>query len=112
MLWMTSLLVMMACAQQQKVTYEFPKEMLDDVKVAYKEECDRGQVLYDLNCGKCHTSYKGRKKIVPDFDDDQLTGYTLRESNMRHTESLPDSLVSEEDLIIIMTFLRYKTRNE
>ncbi|MCB0397509.1 MAG: hypothetical protein KDD36_12695 [Flavobacteriales bacterium] len=58
------------------------------------------------------TSYEGRKKIVTDFDESQLVGYELRISNARHEENLPDSTVTEEDLTLIMTFLRYKERNK
>jgi hypothetical protein len=105
----TSLLI--ACTAQKQVAYELPEAMLPHVKVEYVKICDRGQVLYDLNCGGCHNSKKGRKVIRPDFKPEQLTGYTLRVSNARHESSMPDSLVSEEELGIIMTFLSYKKKN-
>ena len=51
---------------------------------------------------------KGRKTIIPDFDQQKLQGYTIRVSNKRHESSMPDSLVSEEELVLISTFLMYK----
>lgn len=104
--------LLIACtAQKQVAAYELPEQMLPHVKVEYVKICDKGQVLYDLNCGGCHNAKKGRKVIRPDFKPEQLTGYTLRVSNARHESSMPDSLVSEEELGIIMTFLSYKKKN-
>jgi hypothetical protein len=107
-----SLLFCVCCAVQKTVTIDLPPEMLPHVKPHYESECARGQVLYDLNCGKCHTTYVKRKKIVPDFTEDQLRGYELRLTNKKHQAELTDSVVSEEELSVIMTFLRYKTRNK
>ena len=105
-------ILLIACtAQKQVVAYELPEQMLPHVKVEYVKICDRGQVLYDLNCGGCHNAKKGRKVIRPDFKPEQLTGYTLRVSNARHESAMPDSLVSEEELGVIMTFLSYKRKN-
>lgn len=100
-----------SCATQKMIGYDFPTEMADNIKKSYTTLCDKGQVLYDINCGKCHTSYKGNKKIVPDFKQEQLLGYGLRISNARHESSLPDTLVTEEELGLIMTFLKYKKKN-
>jgi len=50
--------------------------------------------------------------IVPDFKPEQLRGYELRVANKLHETNMPDSLVSEEELGIIMTFLTYKKKNK
>jgi len=104
-------LIVIMCTAQKKVAYEFPDAMLPHVKVQYIEQCDKGQVLYKLSCAKCHTTRVKRREIIPDFKEEQLRGYELRITNAKHTTSLPDSLVSEEELGLIMTFLRYKKRN-
>lgn len=96
---------------QKKIPADFPKEMLPEVKADYQKVYDKGQVLYNINCAKCHTTYDRRKTIVPDFTLDQLKGYELRESNMRHVENIPEEQVSPEELGIIMTFLLYKKKN-
>lgn len=102
----------LACSVEKKVSYVFPEAMLPEVKVAYKERCDKGQTLYNMACAGCHNKGTKRKPIVPDFSADQLRGYALRISNKLHEKNMPDSLVSEEELGIIMTFLTYKKKNK
>ncbi|MCX8079619.1 MAG: c-type cytochrome [Bacteroidia bacterium] len=104
------MLFLTCCSRKFFVEPEFPKEMLPHVKEQYAEQWNRGKNLYAANCLKCHYVNAGRKKMVPDFTEDQLKGYALRISNQKHESALPDSLVSEEDLITIMTFLRYKKK--
>lgn len=96
---------------QKKIPADFPKEMLPEVKAEYQKTYDKGQILYNINCGKCHTTYDKKKTIVPDFTLDQLKGYELRESNQRHVENIPEEQVTPEELGIIMTFLLYKKKN-
>jgi len=104
-------LVFAQCASSKKVAYELPAEMKPEVKVEYAKMCDQGKILYDLNCAKCHTTKKHGKEIIPDFTSDQLRGYELRITNPKHETNLTDETVSEEELGIIMTFLRYKKKN-
>lgn len=106
------ILIGVACNSQKKVQYELPEAMLPHVKVEYTKRCDQGQILYDMSCGKCHTKIVKRKKIIPDFTSEQLIGYNLRVSNAIHESNMPDSLISEEELGIIMTFLTYKKKNK
>ncbi len=107
----TGIVVFMACTVQKEVPYELPDAMLPHVKVEYEKRCAKGKILYDLNCAKCHNTKKGRKEIVPDFKPEQLLGYSLRVSNAQHEKNMPDTLVTEEELGIIMTFLNYKKKN-
>jgi hypothetical protein len=100
-----------ACQAQKKAQYEFPEGMLPHVREEYAKRCDQGQILYNINCGKCHNTRVNGRTVIPDFNPEQLTGYTLRVSNANHESSMPDSLVSEEELVIIMTFLNYKKKN-
>ncbi len=100
-----------ACLTSKKTTYELPEAMLPEVKIEYAKICEKGYQLYQLSCAKCHSTKKNGRVRIPDFNEDQLTGYTLRISNARHETNLPDSLVSEEELVSIMTFLKYKRKN-
>lgn len=103
--------ILMACLSQKQPEADFPTAMLPHVKEEYAKRFEKGRVLYELNCAACHTTKKGRKKVVPDFKPEQLRGYALRVANAQHESQMPDSLVSEEDLGIIMTFLSYKKKN-
>jgi hypothetical protein len=110
-LFLLSILIFAACSVQKKVDYELPAEMLPHVKVEYTKRCDKGKILYDINCSRCHTKKEKRKEIIPDWTSLQLSGYTLRVTNAIHEKNMPDSLVTEEELGIIMTFLNYKIKN-
>lgn len=100
-----------SCRHQKGVAYQLPDAMLPHVKKEYKVICDKGQALYTLNCASCHTTKVRRKEVIPDFSPEQLKGYALRISNLQHQSHMPDSLVTEEDLSYIMTFLAYKKKN-
>ncbi len=96
---------------QQKIAHDFPKEMLPEVKVEFIKQYEKGRILYDVNCARCHSTFVKKKEIVPDFRADQLKGYELRVQNPKHESEMPDELVTAEELGIIMVFLNYKKRN-
>ncbi len=104
--------ILIACNSQKQVAYELPEAMLPHVKAEYTTICDKGQALYTLACARCHNSKVKHKEIIPDFSPDQLRGYALRMSNAQHETNMPDSLITEEELGVIMTFLSYKKKNK
>ncbi len=109
-IWLTGL-ALVACTAQKEIAWELPAEMLPHVKEEYTKRCEKGKILYDMNCARCHNTKVRRREIIPDFKPEQLTGYTLRVSNAQHEKNMPDSMVTEEELGIIMTFLNYKKKN-
>jgi mono/diheme cytochrome c family protein len=100
-----------ACASQAKLAYEFPDAMTEEVRTEFLKACEKGKVLYDINCAGCHNTKKRGKEIIPDFSADALKGYELRVSNAEHEENMPDEKVTAEELSLISTFLLYKKRN-
>ncbi len=58
-----------------------------------------------------YQNYK-EKKVIPDFNADQLKGYELRLTNSQHEKKLTDESVTAEELGLIMTFLNYKEKNK
>ena len=100
-----------ACTvSQAKVVYEFPEAMAEPVRSEFLKICEKGKILYDINCAQCHNIKKGRKEIIPDFTPEQLKGYELRVSNAQHEENMPDEKVTAEELGLISTFLLYKKK--
>lgn len=95
----------------KKVTYEFPDAMLPVVKEQYIKFCDKGQILYNINCAQCHNTTVKGKQVIPDFTQEQLTEYELRIQNPKHESSIPESTVTTEELGYIVTFLTYKKKN-
>jgi hypothetical protein len=102
-----------ACVSQQQATvsYSFPEAMTEPVRLEFAKVCDKGKILYDINCAGCHNIKKGKKQLIPDFTPEQLKGYELRVSNAQHEENMPDEKVTAEELSLISTFLLYKTKN-
>lgn len=103
--------LLLACASQVKVAYEFPDAMAEPVKAEYVKIWEKGKVLYDINCAQCHNIKKGKKEFIPDFNQEELKGYELRVSNGQHEENMPEERVTPEELGIISTFLLYKKKS-
>jgi hypothetical protein len=100
------------CTSQKSISYEFPEAMGQTVRADFIKQCDKGQILYEINCGGCHTKKINGKKVIPDFTPDQLKGYELRVTNAKHETHLTDESVTAEELGLIMTFLNYKKKNK
>lgn len=98
--------------KKQKVTYEFPEQMSPAVQAEFAKLCDKGKILYDLNCAQCHNTKVKGKEVIPDFTQEKLIGYELRVSNQQHEADMPDTKVTAEELGLITTFLTYKKKNE
>jgi mono/diheme cytochrome c family protein len=97
--------------EKQKEVYEFPEAMAQPVRDEYTKLCEKGRILYEINCAKCHTTLIKGKKIVPDFTEEQLGAYSIRVANPRHEERVSESNVSAEELALITTYLTYKKKN-
>ncbi len=98
-------------ARKKEVAYEFPDAMAAPIQAAFAQQCEKGLVLYQINCSRCHDVAQGKKMLVPDFTPEQLVGYELRVINPKHESDLPETTVSAEELGQIMTFLTYKKKS-
>jgi hypothetical protein len=104
-----ALLLFVSCtARRNKVHHNFPPEMSETVRTQYIREWEKGKALYEENCAGCHTIRKGRREHIPVFPADKLAGYGIRMDNAEHERSIPDTRVTTEELIYIITFLTYK----
>jgi hypothetical protein len=101
-----------SCKSTKGPLYELPLEMASAIQKEYAEQCDKGLILYEMNCGKCHTQKVGNRKLIPDFTEAQLIGYKLRATNPDHVMHLTDESITAEELGLIMTFLTYKKKNK
>jgi hypothetical protein len=95
----------------KKSELEFPAVMKEDVKVEFKRQCEKGEVLYALTCAKCHNVEVKRRMVIPDFSLDKLLGYDIRMENKEHSNSLTGEKVTTEELGYIISFLTYKKKN-
>jgi len=95
-----------------KIDYVFPDAMAQPVRDQYLKLAEKGRVLYELSCAKCHNSLVKGKLLIPDFTEDQLGAYSIRVANPKHEEHVSESNVSAEELTLISTFLTYKKKNQ
>ncbi|MBC7425472.1 MAG: hypothetical protein H7321_02960 [Bacteroidia bacterium] len=104
--------MLVRCAGPKKVAYEFPTAMAPAIQAEYAKQCDKGKILYDINCSRCHTTKAKGKEIIPDFNALQLETYQIRITNETHENNLTETKVTAEELSLILTFLAYKKKNE
>ncbi len=97
---------------QVKVEYDFPAAMSESTRNSFILQCDKGKILYEINCAKCHNFKVRKKEFIPDFTPGELVGYELRVLNPKHENDMPEERVSAEELGLIMTFLTYKKKNK
>lgn len=92
-----------------KATYihNFPPGMTDEVQKAYVGLFEKGRILYDINCAKCHNSIVKGIEVMPDFTKEHLAQYELRVQNPRHEEELSEMRINAEELQQVMIFLTY-----
>lgn len=88
-------------------THDFPSQMSEAVKNSYIKIFDKGKILYDINCAKCHNTIAGGIEVMPEFTKEHLAQYELRIQNPQHEESLSEMRVNAEELQQIMIFLTY-----
>jgi hypothetical protein len=105
-----AMILAVACGVSKKVTYDFPSTMSEQVKEGYIEQFNKGKILYGINCAKCHNVKVKGREVIPDFTYKQLSGYEMRVGNAQHMENLPESKVAEDEIVSILTFLRYKKK--
>ena len=108
-----SVISISAAAQKKaKPSPEFPKEMAASVQAGYLELWEKGKVLYEINCAKCHNTVVKNRFVIPDFTAEQIKGYEIRVMNPQHEATMPDERVTAEELVLISTFLQYKKKNK
>lgn len=107
----TTFILIAGCGSKKKVTYKFPEAMKEPVLSEYLKLFDKGKILFDINCAKCHNAKVRKREIYPDFSSQELAGYDIRILNPKHEDKLTERNVTEEELAVIKIFLSYKKKN-
>ena len=93
-------------------THDFPQEMNASVKEAYLKLFEKGRILYEINCAKCHNTTVKGVEVMPEFTKEHLAQYELRLQNPKHEEELTEMRVNAEELQQITIFLTYYKKIE
>jgi hypothetical protein len=102
-------LVLIACASQPKLQYyDFPSDIAPEAKTENLKMIEKGRILYNINCAKCHNKKLKGKIIIPDFTHEQLDSYSIRLKNEMHVSAIPESRITSEELEAIQFFFAYK----
>jgi hypothetical protein len=99
--------------KKQKTTlFDYPDNMVaDTAKKRFVKEFNKGKILYNLNCAKCHNIMVDKKPVIPDFSLPQLMDYEIRIQYQAHEEDLKEINIAHDELDFIVLYLRYKKKS-
>ena len=100
------------CSSKKLAVYELPAAMAPAVRLSMQEQCDKGLILYRMNCAKCHSDSSKKKEFIPDFSPSQLSNYEFRFANKKHEDNLNENQLTQDELVNIIMFLTYKKKNQ
>ena len=107
----TGLVLLQQCANQKSPAIDYPPDMVADSQRVFAQHFEKGEILYRLNCAKCHDTLVDGRKVVPDFSLPQLLDYEMRFQYASHENRLREVDVSIAELDDIQHYLRYKKRS-
>lgn len=107
----SSVFVINACTSQKKAVYVFPDAMAKPIQDQYTLLCEKGRVLYEMNCASCHNKKVKGKTVIPEFTEEELGAYSIRIANATHEEQVSEARVSSEELTLITYFLTYRKKS-
>ncbi len=99
---------------KREINYTFPDDSLkmsDSAKAEFVKNFDKGQILYNIVCAKCHNKVVDGKEVVPDFSLPQLMDYEMRVQYPSHEGRLTEANLSVLELDHVVDYLRYKKKS-
>jgi mono/diheme cytochrome c family protein len=99
------------CATQKPVVilYEFPENFTADQKDYFVKECEKGKILFQIHCAKCHGIFAKGNDSIPNFSKEELANYSIK--NMTRSTHDDSRKFSTDQLNSIVFFLQYKKSN-
>jgi len=109
----TAVIFLINCTSTNKISYSYPDDIITDdtAKKKFVKQFNEGEILYKINCAKCHSTNVHGKEIIPDFTLEQLENYEIRIQNPKHEEDLRETNITLDELDNVVLFLKYKKRN-
>lgn len=97
---------------QNEIQFTYPDDIKEEDKESFAKQIKKGNILYGMNCAKCHSKTEEGKEIIPDFSLPQLLDYEIRFAYPEHQDPMREVNITKEELDMIVQFLQYKKRNE
>ena len=101
-------------APPREINYILPDDSLtmsDSAKKEFVRNFDKGQIIYNIVCAKCHNKLVGGAEVVPDFSLPQLMDYEMRIQYPAHQERLTEANLSALELDYVVDYLRFKKKS-
>lgn len=95
---------------KQQTDYIVPDSLTENEKKLYIVRFQEAKAQYDLLCAECHNKRKGFKKQVPEFTEEQMSQYSIREVNEEHGEEFSQKEITPPVLNEIFFYLRHLKR--
>jgi hypothetical protein len=100
--------VLICCKTKKKVEYDIPSHYGKQARANAIDWFQKGEILYKVNCAKCHGIYKKGKESVPNFTKTQIDNYNamyIRGDPKNHSVA---AKLSQDQMYYILTFLRLR----
>jgi mono/diheme cytochrome c family protein len=94
------------CKTRQKIEYNIPKEIPEATRAIFLERCEKGKILFKINCSGCHGIFTKGKDGVTNFTKDQIDSYraVAQIGNDKKNHAVAAKM-SAQQLDYILTFL-------
>ena len=69
-------IALIECTAHKKIEYNVPKSLPPEIRAIFLERCEKGRILFKLNCSGCHGIFTRGRDGVPNFTKDQIKSYS------------------------------------
>jgi len=104
---LVAILCIWQCKTPDLLLFNYPDDIAKENKKKFAAGLKQGNILYNLNCAKCHNIKLDNRDSIPTFSLPQLLDYEIRFQYTAHQDSMTPERLTNEDLEKITTFLRY-----
>ena len=102
-------LLIVECTTQKKAEYNISPDVGEPNRSLLIERCEKGKILYKINCSECHGIYTKGKDSIPNFTDQQIDNYTALALADPENHAVMKK-ISSQQLDYILTFLRLRKK--
>ena len=98
------------CAVHRKSVYVYPEGTSKTNENQIFEVCEKGRILYELHCSKCHGMFTRKKDGFPNFDARQINSYIAKALTRDPKNHAAAANMDQDQLNEIFMFLHFRKR--